>query len=170
MRDKILGELSKIEREGIQQLIEFLDESDFYTSPCSTKYHLNREGGLAEHSWGVFCNLKHKIEFFGLDVTMDTVRICGLLHDICKVESYFLDKGKYKFKSEFPLDHGVKSIYLIGKYLDLTEEEILAIRFHMGTYDIAGMSEYSYNDARKKYPLVTLLQTSDLESTFVTER
>ena len=170
MRDKIIEELTSIKREGIQNLINYLDDTDFFIAPCSTKYHLNKEGGLAEHSFNVFNNLRNKVEALGLEIPIDTIKIIGLLHDICKVDSYILEKGKYKFKTSFPLDHGVKSLYLINQHIKLTDEEALAIRYHMGTYDVAGYSEAAYNDARKMYPLVTLLQTADLESTFVTEK
>lgn len=44
-------------REGIDDLISYMEENDFFTSPCSTRYHLAEEGGLATHSLNVYENI-----------------------------------------------------------------------------------------------------------------
>jgi hypothetical protein len=85
---EILGLLNAVKREGMPELIKFLDESDFFKAPCSMVFHLCREGGLAEHSLNVYNLLKEKIERYKVDVPPESVIICGILHDLCKVNFY----------------------------------------------------------------------------------
>ena len=40
-------------REGMEDVIERLEEQGFFKAPASTKFHLNYEGGLLEHSMNV---------------------------------------------------------------------------------------------------------------------
>ena len=41
-------------RDGIESLISYIQKSDFYTAPASTRYHSCHEGGLLEHSLNVY--------------------------------------------------------------------------------------------------------------------
>ena len=50
MKEEFLTLLRKVKREGIDDLINFLEKSDFFIAPASTRFHGNYEGGLAEHS------------------------------------------------------------------------------------------------------------------------
>ena len=51
--------LRSTHRKGIEDLITFLNESDFFTAPCSVKFHLACKGGLASHTVNVLnCALK----------------------------------------------------------------------------------------------------------------
>lgn len=92
--------LSEIDREGIPDLIVWLEKSDFYTAPCSTKYHLAVPGGLAEHSLNVYELLWEKMRRYDLalleqgdyKLRYETAVICGLCHDLCKVNFYVEDK------------------------------------------------------------------------------
>jgi len=79
---------SRIKRTGIEQLIYFLNESDFFQAPCSTKHHLAHFGGLAEHSLNVYNLLNEKVSRYGISVPAESVIICGLGHDLCKVNFY----------------------------------------------------------------------------------
>ena len=56
-KTKIINLLKKVNREGIENLIKFMQESDYFTAPASTKYHLNEEGGLATHCINVYKRL-----------------------------------------------------------------------------------------------------------------
>lgn len=69
-------------------LAHFLIDSDYYTAPCSTKHHLAKPGGLAEHSLNVYRLLCEKVFRFGVNVPAESVIICGLGHDLCKVNFY----------------------------------------------------------------------------------
>lgn len=55
-RDKFIELLNKIQRENfkVEELIKFLDNSDFFIAPASTKYHGNYAGGLCEHCLKVY--------------------------------------------------------------------------------------------------------------------
>ena len=84
--------LRSTEREGIEELIEFIRKSDFYTAPASTKYHSCHEGGLLEHTLNVYDRLiiKFNDELWKskVDVGEDSLIIAALLHDLCKCYFY----------------------------------------------------------------------------------
>ena len=50
MKEEFIELLRSTKREGIENLLNFLEKSDFYTAPASTRFHGNYEGGLLEHS------------------------------------------------------------------------------------------------------------------------
>jgi len=81
-----------ITRPGADKLLEWLEKSDFFTAPASTRFHLNRPGGLVEHSLHVYDRLLNLVNTETAvdlqDVSMETIAICGLLHDLCKVDVY----------------------------------------------------------------------------------
>ena len=43
----------KVKRDGVEDLISYLENNDFFTAPSSTRFHGNYEGGLCEHSLNV---------------------------------------------------------------------------------------------------------------------
>lgn len=80
--------LAVCERQGIPDLIKFLADSDFYTAPCSTKFHLAKPGGLAEHTWNVMqcagnINLK-----YGNLFSAESIALAAVGHDLCKINFY----------------------------------------------------------------------------------
>uniref|UniRef100_A0A6M3K5F1 Putative HD domain-containing protein n=1 Tax=viral metagenome TaxID=1070528 RepID=A0A6M3K5F1_9ZZZZ len=89
--------LNTVRRDGIQELIKFLEGSDFFRAPCSTKFHLCRPGGLVEHSLTVYHLLFEKydhlrfVDFCNrpkIEIDRDSIIIAGLLHDVCKIDFY----------------------------------------------------------------------------------
>ena len=96
IKDKIKELLNKVNRTGMKELMEFLEKSDYYEAPASTKYHGAYKSGLAEHSYKVYEILKEKIESHKLEVSEDTLIISTLLHDICKVNFYKVDYRNVK--------------------------------------------------------------------------
>lgn len=88
--------LRTIEREGarIEELIEKLESSDFFTAPSSVKHHGAYEGGLCDHSLNVYYNMMHLLNYkapiLGINVEdwKDSVTITALLHDISKMNFY----------------------------------------------------------------------------------
>lgn len=95
IKETIVDLWKQVQRPGIDKLIEFLNTSDFFTAPCSTQYHLAYPGGLAEHSLNVFRTLSDKCDYFSsltsIDfpiVPLETIIICALGHDLCKVNYY----------------------------------------------------------------------------------
>ena len=93
VRNEIVSLLNKVNRDGIERLIEFLDKTDFYTAPASTRFHNNFEGGLAEHSLNVYKELKNLTQG---EWSEETLIIVGILHDICKVNNYKVEMRNKK--------------------------------------------------------------------------
>lgn len=178
MKEKMLELLKSINREGMDKLILFLEKTDFFEAPASTRFHGCYEGGLVEHSIKVYEILSDKIEKSDLEIESDTIKIVSLLHDICKLNYYKVEyrnaknkKGEwekvpyYTVDDTIPYGHGEKSVMMLSEFISLTNEEKYAIRWHMGftepkeLYSTIGL-------AYKKYPLALLLFESDLESTY----
>ena len=91
MKEEFIELLKSTNREGMEKLLAFLEKSDFYTAPASTRFHGNFEGGLLEHSMKVYEIFKEKVKNSGLNVPEETVKIAALLHDICKTNFYKTD-------------------------------------------------------------------------------
>lgn len=91
--EKEFKELVKqIKRNGINNLMKWLETTDFYQAPASTIYHGNYPGGLVEHSCSVY-EVAHEFnEMFGTNIENESVLICALFHDICKVNYYKIDE------------------------------------------------------------------------------
>jgi hypothetical protein len=93
MKDKIKAILSNVQRAGIKDLEKFLEENDFYTAPCSTKFHLACEGGLAQHTLNVVqCALETNACYKLYQE--ESVIIAAFGHDLCKMNSYKLNEEK----------------------------------------------------------------------------
>jgi hypothetical protein len=185
VREKIIELWGEVARTGTLGIVEFLNKSDFFTAPCSTEFHLCRPGGLAEHSLNVYNLLWEKVNRYNLKVDRETVIICSLGHDLCKANFYVIgtrnvkengawrEKRVYKVEDQFPMGHGEKSVSILQDHIRLTEEEKLAIRWHMVAFD-AGIhffypSGSAFRAAAAKYPLVTLLFTADYEASQILE-
>ena len=90
-----------IKREGIEGLVDYLNKSDFFTAPASTKYHSNFEGGLCFHSLNVykrFINLlKNEYgENWQDNISLESATIIALFHDLCKIDTYVVDYRNVK--------------------------------------------------------------------------
>lgn len=158
-----------IHREGAEELLEWMErETDFFTAPASTKHHLAYPGGLVEHSVNVFRELRKVV--IDNEPTMEAVAICALLHDVCKANYYAGEYPDYTVKDQMPMGHGEKSVYLVMKHMELTDDEALAIRWHMGAYDDAfrGGSR-GLNEAMKLHRIVYELHAADMRATHIVE-
>ena len=71
MKEEFINLLKKTNREGIEKLIEFLENSDFFTAPASTRFHGAKESGLLEHSLKVYEILKNKVENASIKIDID---------------------------------------------------------------------------------------------------
>ena len=180
MKEEFISLLRSTNREGIEEVIQFLEKSDFYKAPASTRFHGSFEGGLLEHSMKVYEILKHKVKnsLLDLNVSDDTLIIIALMHDICKVNFYKVDyrnakneRGEwekvpyYTVDDTIPYGHGEKSVMMITEYMKLTVEEKYCIRWHMGFTE----PKEAYNtlgQAFKKFPLALILHEADLEATY----
>ncbi len=88
---KVISILKANPRKGMDNLIKWLQESDFFTAPASTDFHGNEDGGLAAHSLSVYELLAEKVKRYETMILDDSVAICGLLHDVCKTGFYKSD-------------------------------------------------------------------------------
>ena len=159
-----------IERPGSDKLLTYLKENLFFAQPASRKYHGAYMGGLAQHSINVCKRLHWLCSYEGVYNTesnkysKETIAIVSLLHDVCKTDLYRRnDSGEYEYTDNFPVGHGEKSVFRILQYMQLTDEEIMAIRWHMGAYDNAAQTDNrDLNKAEKQSKLVTLLHIADM--------
>ena len=179
MKKEIIELLKSTNREGIENLIDFLEnKSDFFKAPASTRFHGCFEGGLCKHSYQVYEIYKEKIENSGLEMPTDSIIIAALLHDVCKVNFYKVDyrnaknaQGEwekvpyYMVNDTIPYGHGEKSVMMISEFIKLTNEEKYAIRWHMG-FTEPKESYATLGEAYKKYPSALLLHEADLEATY----
>lgn len=165
MKQKILEQLYKIKRPGAGLLIAYLNDNGYFEAPASAKYHLNCPSGLAKHSWNVFYLLSEKNKLFNLALTEESVIICGLLHDLCKIDAYKLvGPNDYKYTNNFPIGHGEKSVILLQQFITLTEQEMLMIRWHMSNFDLSDMNKQTYYNLIKAKPEVFAMYTADHEA------
>lgn len=155
---------TQINRPGAAEFLEWLESTDFFSAPASTKYHGSYPGGLAAHSLNVYDEILRVPPTIG---DAESRAICALLHDVCKANYYEpLDGGGYRVNNRFPFGHGEKSAFLISRFMLLTDREALAIRWHMGAYDDAargGSRELSA--AMSAHPLVYELHAADMRAT-----
>lgn len=155
---------SNIHRAGAAELLAWLETTDFFTAPAGKKHHGAYPGGLVHHSLNVYQKLTEASVDWPLE--RETYAICGLLHDVCKVNFYVPEPGGgYSVRDRFPFGHGEKSVYLIARYMALTKEEALAIRWHMGAWDeaVRGGSR-ALDQALALSPLVYALQDADMRA------
>jgi hypothetical protein len=167
VRNEIMDAMTGIKRKGMDKLVKYMQGSDFFTAPASTKFHGNYEGGLASHSYLVYREFDELLSRHGSDLPKESRIISGICHDFCKVGVYRkteAKKGKapvkpYQFDDEYPLGHGEKSLLIISKYIEPTIKESLLIRWHMGGYD----QNYEINSEKVKQmcPEMVFLQSAD---------
>mgnify|MGYP002764439856 FL=1 len=180
MKEEFINLLRSTKREGIEDVIQFLEKSDFYKAPASTRFHGSFEGGLLAHSMKVYEILKNNVKnaVVDLNVSDDTLIIIALLHDICKVNFYKTDyrnakneRGEwekvpyYTVDDTIPYGHGEKSVMMLTEYMKLTVEEKYCIRWHMGFTEPKEVYN-TLGQAFKKYPLALFLHEADLEATY----
>ena len=163
--------LLSTKRKGVENLIAFLSTTDYYVAPASKNFHSSFIGGLAFHSCSVFNVLSDKIDSLTIETEWgeDTIIICALLHDLCKIGTYKRNGAIYITEDDFPLGHGEKSVILAMEYIKLTDFEKLAITHHMGlpsTYPEA----MCFNQALKLHPHILYLHLADFESSIINER
>ena len=175
VKDEFLNLVHKyIYREGLGALLRWLDQSDFYTAPASTRYHGAFEGGLALHSINVFSQLKNLCKWYDCDASEESIAIVSLFHDLCKVGYYKQtmrwrknEADKWEHEDFAYGGHGSKSVFLIQSFIKLTPEEASAINCHMGQFDATIYSNPSAVYSRNK--LAWLLHVADEAATYITE-
>lgn len=160
------------------ELLEWLIAQGFFMKPAAIKYHGNYTGGLFDHSFEVMEDLVEITERLGVKWSRpESPYIVGMFHDICKLDDYCDENAvdtvvmgtgspisknpKWMHNPDRMMKgHGDKSIMLLSQFINLTEEEMLCIRFHMGAYVTDEWDEY--DRAIRKYETVLWTHTADM--------
>ena len=189
IRDEFLSIYNEnIKREGSEKLMAYMlsEHSDFFAAPASTRFHSSYEGGLAQHSINVYHCLKDYLarerakSVYNMNYSEETIALCALLHDICKMNFYKVDYRNakneqgmwekvpyYTIDDQLPYGHGEKSVYIISGFMRLSREEAFAIRYHMG---FSGLEDKnSIGSAFEMFPLAFALSVADMEATYYLE-
>lgn len=175
-----------VTRPGADRLLKWMEGTDFFTAPASTKFHGACEGGLLMHSLNVYNAL---IGYFEPDAeageSAEGYAICALLHDLCKANFYKVSTRNakndvtgqwekvpfYQVADQLPYGHGEKSVYLIEHFMRLKTDEAIAIRWHMGGFDDAVRGgSFTEGEAYNRYPLAVKLHIADLTATYLMEQ
>lgn len=194
-KEEFVKLLKSTGREGVDDVIEELERLGFFSTPASAGHHLNVEGGLVQHSlntckaaFAIWEGMKALEPSLDTEVKKESIIISALLHDVCKADIYKRSVKKRKNKlgqwedcegykvsyKDFPMGHGEKSLVVILlSGLELYDDEMLAIRWHMGAW---GLNQNSFEDVRnydtaqKEYPLVAIIHAADVMAANVMER
>ena len=172
---------NNITREGVEDLLNWLEQSDFYTAPASTRHHGAFEGGLVMHSLNVYCQLRKLCEYYDCDASQEAIAIVALFHDLCKVGTYKIEMRwkkdendkwvqypTYKHEEDFAFGgHGSKSVYLVQSFMPLSPFEAAAINCHMGQFDATQYSNPS--EVYDRNPLAWLLHVADEAATYISK-
>lgn len=162
----------------IQKILDWIESTDFYEAPASTIYHESFKHGLLYHTLTVYNCMIDLIQInkFKDNIDIGSATLCCLIHDWCKINLYKPSKRNVKNEEtgrweqvdsykrnnfEHPFGHGASSMFMAMKLFKLTEEEALAIRWHMGMFNVSSNEVNEYQQACEDYPLVHLLQFAD---------
>lgn len=198
-KNKYINLLRSTNRERIEELISWLETTDFFIAPSSSKYHGNYPGGLCEHSLNVYrVAVQFRDNILSLSNKFDEAHsfrddeliIACLLHDLCKVNFYEMtekwkkDETKpvgqqwikyigYTINDKLPLGHGDKSMFMAQNFIQLTANEALAINHHMNFFnpsmELNAYQHAAFTQAVEKYPLVGTVALSDAVASFMIE-
>jgi len=199
MTDKelFISELNHVEREGIDELIKYIESTDFFIAPATANYHGSCVGGLCAHSLNVYKNMLVLDNAFGTELNKDSIRIVALLHDFAKFdlyEKYIQNRKEYtpsgrnsdelgrfnwvqvdaykvrdaKERENVYSEHGISSFVIANKFIKLEEDEIAAIiNHHMGLDN--GKPRTDVSEVMNRYPLASILCLADQASTYLDE-
>lgn len=193
MKERFIELLNGTGRRGMDRVTDYLEKGGFFEAPASINRHLSQEGGLAEHSLNVYrmaMMLREQMIAAKPEteegLPEDSIVITALLHDICKANIYRKAKRWRKDEqnrweqydtyeadySRFPAGHGEKSVIMLLRLgLELTNDEILAIRWHMGAWNLPFQSfedKCNISEAGNR-PLTTVIQAADLLASHILE-
>lgn len=179
-KERFLELCSKVKREGAEDLVKWLESSDFFYAPASTRFHGSHAGGLLEHSLNVYDELTRLIAAYPeVRVNPESAIIAALFHDLCKVNFYSIEKrnrkdanGKWETYDAYTADekfhyggHGSKSVFILQNYIKLTAEEAVAINCHMSCWD----GNKDVGAAYEQFPLAWLVHVADEGATYIKE-
>ncbi len=171
-----------IHRDGLEELLDWLQKADFFIAPASTRFHGAYEGGLCEHSLDVYDMALKGMKGYELDFDLESLTISTLFHDLCKVNFYKKDirnqkiDGKwtevpcYTIEEKFVFGgHGSKSVFLVQQFMKLKTTEATAINCHMGATP-GGDAVRDAGNAYQACPLAWLVHVADEAAAYLLKR
>lgn len=194
-KEEFVSLLQSTGRQGMERVITYLEQVGFFSAPASVRRHLNYDGGLLEHSLNVYrVAMRLRADAIAMRPELEerlpqhSIIIAALLHDVCKANIYRRIKKWRKDDennrweqydtydtdySRLPVGHGEKSvIMLLSLGLKLEVDEIVAIRWHMGAWELAMQSfeaKENISQASGSYPLASIIQSADALATHLLE-
>ncbi len=158
---KLRAYIDMIDRNMVEQLVEM----GYFDAPASKGHHGNAPGMLFEHHMEMMRQLVSITEKMGLIWEKPrSPYVVSMFHDLCKCDQYVIDQdGRIDYNKNMLLSgHGDKSCILAARIIpDITEEEMLCIRWHMGAFDDKENWD-CYLEAVKKYPNVLYTHMADM--------
>lgn len=173
-----------VKREGFDELYDYMIDCGFYDAPASGGFHCSKHGGLAEHTLNVIITAESLARTLFTEKTYDkmleSVIISAFLHDLGKLGDYdkqyyvdnILKSGNQSDSKPFKrnpdlkeIGHAIRSLCIANRFIDLTEDEEFAIRFHDGLYD-----RTNYDVQGNETPLYIIIHTADLWSSQIIEK
>ena len=147
-----------------EKQVEKLVAMGYFRVPAALKYHGTEEGDLYQHSKMIYMQLEEYTQklYLSWETRRAPVTI-AFLHDLCKVDDYVLEDGKYVWnKASVLTGHGDKSaIMALQLFPDLTDEEVMCIRYHMGSYE--GQEKWeALDNALKAYQNILRVHQADM--------
>ena len=174
-----------VKRDGIENLLSWIEKSDFFIAPASTRFHGCYEGCLCEHSLNVYDALKQIVSVYGDEtISEESIAIAALFHDLCKCNFYkkgfrnvkdeetgrWYKKEIYEVEDQYPSGHGEKSCFIVQHFMKLSWDELYAIRWHMGGFDNAVRGgDFGQSNAYQKSKLSVMLHLADMTATYLKE-
>ena len=144
IKENIINRLRETNRENIEKVIDYMENNGFFDRGCHG--HHRYKGGLADHAWQTYqLAVKEETDNKRLYPNVpllddDSLAITALLHDFCNCHGMHHVKG-----------HGRRSAAMLKELgFHLTQEEFLAIRFHMSL------------KGKEKHPLFEIAHNSRL--------
>ena len=173
----------KIHRDGLEDLLAWLQKADFFTAPASTRYHGAYKGGLCEHSLDVLNYAKRAAALYDGELDEESVTIAALFHDLCKVNFYkegtrnqkidgvwqevpcYTIEEKYHFGG-----HGSKSVFLVQQFMKLNTDEAAAINCHMGFSEGNPNAIRDVGNVYSSFPLAWIIHVADEAAAYLLKR
>lgn len=182
--DFLRDALMSTKREGIEDLIDHMNDIGFLTAPCSGGYHLCKEGGLLEHTVNVMkCAMSMGLCLLSMEEYNELrphLIIATALHDLGKCGQFdkpeyvknVLASGKVSDSKPFKrnpellnVPHEIRSVAIAQMFIDLTEEEQHAILYHNGLY-----GSLKYEIQNNETPLYMIVHWADMWASRVIEK
>ena len=176
-----------IKRDGIDNLMKYLDATQFFVAPASSRYHYPHEGGLVEHSINTYLRLVKLLEAeYGekCPYSDETVAIVSLFHALGKEDMYKQTTRNVKDSSgKWTAVEGYATSderYLIGSceertlytlqwYMRLSPNEARAILYSKGS-DVSNADPYHDSTmltVYRKCPLALFLMQAAQQSSLI---